>query len=395
MKKIILLIFSISFLLCGCTMTSQPEKEIVDNAKYVKSIWITYYEMGDFCKGKSEKEFTKEINSALDYILKCGFNTITVQVRAWSDAMYKSNFYPTSKYFSGDLGDELTYDPFGIICNIAREKNLKVEAWINPYRVSQDNKYVTVNNDTIIEKWIKENNKNVIEFDGALYLNPAKEDVIKLIVSGVKEIIDNYSINGIHIDDYFYPTTSKEFDEKDYNDLNTNLSLAQWRRENVTKLIKSIHDEISKSNDRIRFGVSPASDIDNNYNLLYADVFNWIDNGYLDYVCPQIYFGFYNEIQPFMFTLKKWQENVYNADLFVGLPLYKCNKKDDYASLENNYVIKEFINNDDVIARQIKYIAELPKIKGYYIFSYSSLVDEKNKDEVSLMLDVMQSNNLP
>ena len=121
----------------------------------------------------------------------------------------------------------------------------------------------------------------------------------------------------------------------------------------------------------------------------------WVKKGYVDYICPQVYFGFKNVYQPFMFTVKKWVklcENT-NVDLYIGLPLYKANTKDEYAAENDSSIINEFKNNNDIIARQITYISKIDKIKGYYIFSYSQLSSENAKDEVSNMYEVMQSNS--
>lgn len=216
-----------------------------------------------------------------------------------------------------------------------------------------------------------------------------------MIVNGVKEIAENYSVDGIHFDDYFYPTSDADFDSVAYDEYKKkgdDLSLGDWRRDNVSSLIKSVYKAIKKVNPDIRFGVSPASDIENDYTSLYADIEKWVsEDGYVDYVCPQIYFGFRNVKQPFMFTTKKWVALMRDSkvDLYVGLPLYKCSKVDEYAASEDESIKNEFVDNHDIISRQIIYLSKLDKIKGYYIFSYSYLDDDEIKDEVSLMRDAV------
>ncbi len=173
------------------------------------------------------------------------------------------------------------------------------------------------------------------------------------------------------------------------------MSLADWRRQNVTNVVKKVYDTVKAANLSVEFGISPASDIENDKNKLYADVESWIENGYIDYICPQIYFGFKNIYQPFMFTVKKWAkicENT-NVDLYIGLPLYKANTKDEYAAENDKTVINEFKNNNNIIARQITYISKIDKIKGYYIFSFSQLNSENAKEEVSNMFEVMQNSS--
>ena len=158
-------------------------------------------------------------------------------------------------------------------------------------------------------------------------------------------------------------------------------------------MIKGVYKVVKSVNPEVRFGVSPAADINNNRDKLYADVEKWVSNsGYVDYICPQVYFGFRNINQPFMFTVKKWMY-ITNVDLFIGLPLYKSNKADKYASADNKSIINEFKDNDNIIERQINYISKLEKIKGFYIFSYSSLYDKNAKAEVENMLKAMQGIN--
>ena len=168
-----------------------------------------------------------------------------------------------------------------------------------------------------------------------------------------------------------------------------------WRRQNVTNMVKRVYETIKTVNKNIEFGISPASNIENDKNSLYADIETWVKNRYVDYICPQVYFGFKNVYQPFMLTVKKWVKLCENTDvdLYIGLPLYKANTKDKYAAENDKSIINEFRNNNDIIARQITYISKIDKIKGYYIFSFSQLTSENAKEGVSNMLKVMQSNS--
>lgn len=358
---------------------------------------MAYYELSEFTKGNDEQSFKKAVSAAFEKLHKFGFNTVTVQVRPCADAFYFSSYFPSSRYFNGTQGEEMNYDPLQIMCELSDKYKLKIEAWINPYRVSQDNDYSKLCENNIALKWHNgENTKEYVkEYGNKLYFNPAYKEVNELIVNGVKEIAENYSVDGIHFDDYFYPTSDADFDSVAYDEYKKkggDLSLGDWRRDNVSSLIKSVYKAIKKVNPDIRFGVSPASDIENDYTSLYADIEKWVsDDGYVDYVCPQIYFGFRNVKQPFMFTTKIWVALMRDSkvDLYVGLPLYKCSKVDEYAASEDESIKNEFVDNHDIISRQIIYLSKLDKIKGYYIFSYSYLDDDEIKDEVSLMRDAM------
>lgn len=396
MKKLIIALIIISAVFCSCSAQNIKHDKENENST-VKAVWMAYYELSEFTNGNDEQSFKKAVSAAFEKLHKFGFNTVTVQVRPCADAFYFSSYFPSSRYFNGTQGEKMNYDPLQIMCELSDKYKLKIEAWINPYRVSQDNDYSKLCENNIALKWHNgENTKEYVkEYGNKLYFNPAYKEVNELIVNGVKEIAENYSVDGIHFDDYFYPTSDADFDSVAYDEYKKkggDLSVDDWRRDNVSSLIKSVYKAIKKVNPDIRFGVSPASDIENDYNSLYADIEKWVsEDGYVDYVCPQIYFGFRNVKQPFMFTTKKWVALMRDSkvDLYVGLPLYKCSKVDEYAASEDESIKNEFVDNHDIISRQIIYLSKLDKIKGYYIFSYSYLDDDEIKDEVSLMRDAV------
>lgn len=374
----------------------EPEKE--DNSEYVKSVWMTYYELEKFTKHNNEKKFRNEIDKAFKRIKDMGFNTLTVQVRPFADAFYVSDYFPSSKYCFSVQGADMPYDPLKIMCESGKKHSLKIEAWLNPYRISNSKNIDELCDSHIAKKWYnkKKTRSNVCITKKGIYFNPASESVTKLIVNGVKEIVKNYDVYAVHFDDYFYPVKDKNIDKKEYKRFINNggkLSLFDFRRKCVSDMVKSVYKAVKSINEDVVFGISPASDINENYNVLYADVEKWAsEKGYVDYICPQVYFGFKNVYQPFMFTVKKWKY-ITNCDLYVGLPLYKSNKPDKYAAKNDKEIINEFVNNKNIISRQIVYLEKIDKIKGFYIFSYSCLFDERCKEEVENMLKVM--NNHP
>lgn len=391
MKKVIPLILILCFTFSSCSLPQNNTQPVVQKNEYRKAVWIAYYELSEFTKDKSKYEFEQKINDEFSKLSSYGFNTVTVQIRPCADAFYLSEYFPSSIYFNGTQGGEMLYDPLEIMCSVAQKYKLNIEAWINPYRVSQDDDYTKLSPDNFAIK----NKKMTKVVDGKIYFNPAYNKVTDLIVNGVIEIVKNYNISAIHFDDYFYPTQSKNFDKKEYKKYGGDLSLADWRRQNVTNMVKRVYEAIKTVNKGVEFGISPASNIENDKNSLYADVESWVKNKYVDYICPQVYFGFKNVYQPFMFTVKKWVKLCENTDvdLYIGLPLYKANTKDKYAAENDKNIINEFKNNNNIISRQITYISKIDKIKGYYIFSFSQLTSENAKEEVSNMLKVMQSNS--
>lgn len=407
MKKLFIPLLITVILLSGCSAPVQPQEkteeippaieEVVEDL-YVKGVWITYYELQKMMANDAPS-FENNIRTAFETVKNMGFNTVTVQVRPCADAFYYSAYFPSSEYCFGAQGIELPYDPLSIMCSVAKSLELKIEAWINPYRVSQGSDINALCDTNIAKGWY--NDKSTKSFVSVLksgiYFNPSVPQVTELIVNGVREIVANYDVDAIHFDDYFYPTTNKKIDKKQYKqytDSGGELSLADWRRENIDTMVSSVYSAIKEIKPAVLFGISPASNISNDYSSLYANVEKWAGSeGFVDYICPQIYFGFKNVYQPFMFTTKKWIGTVSKCKLYVGLPLYKCGRKDKYAAEEEKARINEFVNNSDIISRQITYLSKLEEVGGYYVFSYSYLFDEKCKTEVENMLSVMQNSS--
>ena len=152
-------------------------------------------------------------------------------------------------------------------------------------------------------------------------------------------------------------------------------------------MVKSVYSAIKSIKSNVTFGISPASNIDYDYSTIYADVIKWSRNeGYVDYICPQIYFGFKNENQPFMQTTKLWCDNA-TCKLYVALPMYKSGQKDEFAGESGK---NEFAKEKDIVSRQVTYLSKLEQVSGFYIFSYTSL---KDNEETSNLYSAMQNSS--
>lgn len=383
-KKIISLVL-IVLCLAGCTAPGTEKNDSPKSAEYVKAVWMTYYELSSFTQDNDEQEFKKQISKAFKELESNGFNRVTVQVRPFADAFYKSDYFPVSAYCFKSQGSELLYDPLAIMTEAAHKYGMSIEAWINPYRVSSSTDFSELSDKNKAVEW--KDTDNLIVCDSGIYFNPASSEVTKLICNGVREIVENYQVDSICFDDYFYPDTDKSIDESSYKAYTENsgeLSLEDWRRENVSNMVKEVYSTVKSVNENITFGISPASDIENDRDSLYADVEKWCTSeGYIDYICPQIYFGFLNENQPFMKTTKNWIQ-MSDCTMYVALPLYKAGKEDEFAGDSG---INEFVDNNNIIARQVTYLSKLESVKGFYIFSYSSL---KDNDETKNLYSAMQ-----
>ncbi len=195
---------------------------------------------------------------------------------------------------TGTQGQAPGFDPLEIFIARAHEKGLAFEAWVNPYRVRLNETRPPNVAENSLEnthpEWVK-------QAAGGAYLEPSNPDVQAYICKGVEEIVKNYAVDGIQFDDYFYPTTDEAFDAQEYAGLGGGLSLAEWRRQNVNTLVKSVYDTVhaaaAEAGRTVVFGISPQGNNDNNYNTQYSDVGLWLSTpGYVDYVMPQVYWGY-------------------------------------------------------------------------------------------------------
>lgn len=341
-----------------------------------KGFWITYLEYMSILKNKSESSFKKSVETYFDNIAALGFNTVYVQVRAFGDAYYNSSLFPSGEQFNGTIGTKNSFDALQVMIDCAHARGLSLHAWVNPMRLMTAAQIQGIDNSCQIKKWYKNNNGTyIVETNGRLYLNPAYSDVTDLIADGISEIINNYDVDGIQIDDYFYPTTAASFDKAAYSASGTSLSLSNWRISNVNKMVKKLYSTVHSANDTVMFGISPQGSLENNYDELYADVRTWCsESGYCDYILPQVYFGFENAALPYDKVVKEWSSMVTNRNvkLVIGLAAYKIGAADNYAGANGK---NEWLNNSDIMARQISSAQELPNYGGVALYRYGSVFE--------------------
>lgn len=348
----------------------------------MRAVWLTYSEINCLINGKSESEYTQEITQLFERLVKSKINTVFYQVRAFCDALYKSDIFPASKYTPCLQNEKTRYDPFLIFCKTAKDFSVKVQAWVNPFRVSYTNKTETLSSNSPALTLFQKDKTSLIICDKGIYLNPSNESARSLVLKGVKELLENYDIDGIHFDDYFYPECENIGDEKQYatyKNIGGALTVAEWRRENVSALIGSVYSLVKSSNPKLLFGVSPAADIEKCRDVYFADVEKWCTcDGFIDYVIPQIYFGFKNSNMPFEAIVQKWQKLVdtKKVNLICGLAVYKSGKKDENAGTGEN----EWIDSNDIISREYKFLKDNGEWSGFALFSYSYCFGENSNE---------------
>ena len=351
----------------------------------LRGIWISCYDYIS-AAGKTRSEYKAETDKMFKSIADCGFNTAFVHMRAFSDAFYESDIYPYSSFVAGTEGASLPFDPFKVVLESAKKYGISVHGWINPFRVSTKNDPSLLSASNPAKKILDGGNSEgeVCILKNGIYYNPACVSNHKLILDGVREIIGKYDIDGIHIDDYFYPSTDKSIDSKQYSQYKASggaLSLAEWRRASVNSFVSSLYSTVKATNSNLTVSISPAAQIEKNKNELYADCALWLSSkGYADIIIPQIYFGFEHETLGFQSLLAEWAALPRNPQikLVCGLAAYKCGKNDAYAGAGS----AEWQENTDILARQLKCIRKNKNYSGFVVFSYKDLNRAACKTEI-------------
>lgn len=345
------------------------------NFENPKAMWFSYMDYSTILLDKSKEEFTQNIQERFNNAKNLGINTVYVQVRSHANSYYVSQLFPKAGYYNSD------FDPLEIMVNIAHENGLSIHAWINPMRCMNTQNMDSQSNEYTIKQWYDTKKGTYInEYNDYWYLNPYYEDVRNFICEGVKEILNGYQIDGIHIDDYFYPTTDETFDNQSFIESGKS-DLFQFRRDNVNSLVQQMYSTIKSINPTVEFGISPQGNIDKDLNEQCADVKLWTSTeGYCDYIVPQLYYGFNNSTCPFIDTLNAWAELNKNSSvkLIIGLCTYKIGSEDTWAGDG----ISEWIDNSNIVSSEIDYSLNNSDVEGVAIFDYGSTFEPSGSSDI-------------
>lgn len=362
------------------TTIKAPEK---DNE--LRGIWISCYDHIS-AAGKSKNEYASAVEKMFQNIKNCGFNTAFIHLRAFSDAFYKSEIYPYSAFIAGKEGATLSFDPFEVILEKAAKYSISVHGWINPFRVSTKKDVSLLSNSNPAKKLLDSGNENgeICILSNGIYYNPSLTSNHKLIYDGVREIIEKYDIDGIHIDDYFYPSTDETIDKKQYSEYKASggaLTLSKWREACVNAFVSGLYSAVKSADESLTVSISPSAKLEENKNNLYADCELWLSHkGYADMIIPQIYYGFEHQTLGFQATLNKWGNlsRASGIQLVCGIAAYKCATTDSYAGTGS----AEWKNNTDILVRQVAAIRKNSNYCGYVVFSYKDLLRTDCKTEI-------------
>ena len=357
-KFLRLFVLGIFVLACGCSGNSAtfvPEPTVRDDGDFVCAAWIATAWGIDFPNAPTTN--SAALKSDLDAIVQSAaamnLNTLFFQVRPCADAFYRSNLFPWSHFLTNQQGTAPAnnFDPLEYIVGRCHDAGIALHAWINPYRVT------TLAADTPIPSHPAAVRPDLtFSVGGKLYFNPGEPAARELIIDGVREIVENYAVDGIHFDDYFYPEGIGAQDAATFAArLDENLSLADWRRENVNRLVRDTYAAVKQIDPAVEFGISPSGIWANlsganplgsetagfeSLNAIYADSRAWVKNGWVDYIAPQIYWKVGQAGSDFR-VLVDWWEKVCSGTgvaLYVGLAGYRNFPRAEY---ENQIALAE------------------------------------------------------
>jgi uncharacterized lipoprotein YddW (UPF0748 family) len=323
----------------------------------------------------------------LKFYKALNFNAVVVQIRTAGDAFYESEFSPWSRFLSGTEGiaPETDQDPLKWLIKEAHTRGFEFHAWLNPYRATFD-----LNTDILSKSHDYFQHPDwMIKYGKKYYYNPGLPEVQQHLISIIDEVVTQYDVDAIHFDDYFYPYKIKDeifSDSLAYLSFNQHkLSLEDWRRSNIDSLVKQVHQVIKERKPWVQFGISPfgvwknmatdpkGSDTQagqTTYEDLFADPLLWMDNKWIDYLVPQIYWSLKLPVASHRTLIAWWAENQKNTNLYIGNGPYKIRNNSDKAW----YKMKE-------LPKQLQLARKTKAVQGNVFFSAKSLMSG-NEDVV-------------
>lgn len=324
--RIFRLFVFLSFFISCLQISAQPKREF-------RGAWIQCVN-GQF-NGLGRDRMQQTLSYQLDELRKDGVNAIIFQVRAECDALYPSKLEPWSRFLTGQQGraPQPYWDPLQWMVEQCHKRGMEIHAWINPYRAKTKTTTELASNHIAIQ-----HPNRVFSYGGQFIMNPALQENRDYICQVVTDILQRYDVDGLHIDDYFYPypVAGEQIpDEADFRrQSDGKLSLADWRRHNVDLLIEQLHETIRRVKPWVKFGVSPFGIYHNkkngnqvpgsatgglqNYDDLYADVLKWVREGWVDYNVPQLYWQIGHPTADYATLIKWWNDNCNGRPLYIG-----------------------------------------------------------------------------
>ena len=358
-----------------------------------RAVWIATVANIDWPKNSTDpvEKQKSDFVEILDTYKKLRYNAVIVQIRSNGDAFYPTDLAPWSRNLTGKEGKAPSpyYDTLEWMIHEAHHRGFEFHAWLNPYRAtsSANLEIVSKKHDLIQHpEWM-------IKYAGKYYYNPGLPEVQNHLTRVVEEVVKKYDIDAIHFDDYFYPYTvdGEKFNDTDsFNKYSNGLELADWRRNNVNVFVQQIATSIKKIKPWVQFGISPfgvwrnqsvdprGSDTQagqTNYDDLFADPLHWMENNWIDYILPQLYWSFNHPKASYSKLLKWWSENSKNTAIYIGNGSYKI-KSDSDKSWDSPFEIPN----------QIDYSRSFNNVQGNAFFSAKWFLN-KNQEVTQLLAE--------
>lgn len=366
--RVFLSLFLIVFMVsAGYSQTSKRE---------FRGAWIQCVN-GQF-QGMSKDKMQSTLKYQLDELQKDGVNAIIFQVRPECDALYVSDIEPWSRFLTGRQGTNPGWDPLQWMIDESHKRGMELHAWINPYRAKTKNTFEMANNHIAIK-----HPDYVFAYDGQLILNPGMPECRDYICNVVRDIVSRYDVDGLHIDDYFYPYPVKgqKIPDADIYNMNNNgiSNINDWRRDNVNVFVKQLGETIHEVKPWVKFGVSPFGIYRNkkndaqlgsetnglqNYDDLYADVLMWVNNGWIDYCVPQLYWEIGHKAADYKTLIKWWNKYASNRLLFIGEDIERTVKNADPDNPKINQM-----------SAKRRLHSEMPNVQGTVLWYAKAAVD--------------------
>lgn len=346
----------------------QLHLEETQTAGIMAAAWMPYFITETLFSADDAQICRDTVRAYLKQLQDCGVNTVFVHVCAFGESSYPSAYYPPMPEANG-------YDEMQILTDICAELGLSLHAWINPLRLQTEEYMNEQSGDAMLCTWYRDKTVcagSLSRWEGRYYLNPAAEST-RIFLSGViTELIERYHPAGIHIDDYFYPTTETAWDAADFAASGAS-DLAAWRRENITELMQEMYRAVHAADENAVFSISPQGNLSKNSDELYADIPAWTAAGdCCDLIVPQLYFGYQNEICPYAENLRVWCElpRAENVSLAIGIGAYKSGETDELAGSGE----REWITTPDIVTRQTADALAYPDVCGVAFYHSDALL---------------------
>ena len=357
----------------------EPSLEQPGISQNMRGVWVsTVYNLdwpssGSYGNVERQKQ---EYVQLLDELQAMGMNAVFVQVRPAADALYPSSLVPWSKFLTGTQGKDPGYDPLAFMIEETHRRGMQFHAWFNPFRATTD-----ARTDTLAANHVAQQHPEwIVKSGGKLYINPGIPEARQHIIATIMEVVNRYEIDGVHLDDYFYPSNGEFPDDAAYQayGIASFASKADWRRYNINQFVQLLDQSIKNVKPQVQFGISPfgvwrniADDQTGSdtkagvtaYDNMYADVRTWIRHGWIDYVTPQIYWSLSFAPARYDKLVTWWSNEVRGTDvaLYIGHAPYKLGTAE--AGWQNAL---EIIN-------QLHYNTQHPEVKGSIFFSAKDL----------------------